>query len=429
MMKKLILIPMCLLALPVFADDSDDDYFEDMDSLFERTIDTIVEDSALNLKDKTEQLSNMVSQAFKIPIKFSGSLDAQLGFLYWPLTKGKSVYFDFDNHYAVTAFPKDYLSVTSNFKIAYNNGFKAEVYQIYFDYVPFSHLFIDGGKRGRSLTVAKIFTRDTNFLSDSAESMSGSITFSVGSFSMSAKALYHIAFIDPGAEYAEQTVQSQISQAENDAKLLNYVFNMEFIVLRTNVNLFFRKWQSSFKSANGNTDLSLFKNYFYYSGSYPASGPESPQWTWGIQLRKTIFGADCYFQGTLNFNPFREDFKRENFHGIQLVTGLYKYWDYEKAKFGFNAEYHYLFDDREGIAPKSEFGLTGGISKLADNHLALVATWTHDYERDGGAFTPGVIISNVFKGSKIQIGMNIAYQNGFDTAISGGVKLDLSISY
>ena len=420
---------MCLLALPVFADDSGDDYFEDMDSIFNKTVDTIVEDSSLNLKDKTEQLSNMVSQAFKIPIKFSGSLDAQLGFVYWPLTKGKSVYFDFENHYVVTAFPKDYLSVTTDLKIAYNNGFKAEVYQVYFDYVPFSHLFIDGGKRNRSLTTAKIFTTDTDFLIDSKESMSGSITFSVGSFSMSAKALYHIAFIDSSTEYTEQTIQSQIAQAENDAKLINYVFNMEFIIFRTNVNLFFRKWQTSFKSNNGNTDLSLFQNYFYYSGSYPTTGPESPQWTWGIQLRKTIFGADCYFQGTLNFNPFREDFERENFHGAQLLTGLYKYWDYEKVKFGFNVEYHYLFDDREGIASKSEFGITGGISKLANNHLSLAATWRHNYESDAGSVTPGIVISNVFKGSKIEIGMNIGYMKDSDTAISGGLKLNLSISY
>lgn len=428
-MKKLLLIPMCLLALPIFAEDGEDDYFEDMDSLFNKTVDKIVEDSSLNLKDKTEQLSNMVSKAFNIPIKFSGSLDAQLGFVYWPITKGKSVYFDFDNKYNVTVMPKDYLSITTGLKVAYNNGFKAEVYQAYFDYLPFQHLFIDAGKRARSLTVAKIFTANTNFLIDSQESMSGSITFSIGSFSMSAKALYHIAFIDSSSEYAEKTVQDQITQAENDAKLINYVFNMEFIIFRTNVNLFFRKWQSSFKSATGNTDLSLFNNYFYYGGSYPESGPESPQWTWGIQLRKTIFGADCYFQGTLNFNPFKEDFERENFHGTQLVAGLYKYWDYEKIKFGFNVEYHYLFDDRVGIPSKSEIGITGGVSKLANEHLAIAVTWTHDYEADGGSITPGLVISNVFKGSKINIGANIAYKEGQDTVISGGLNLGFSVSY
>ena len=425
-MKRLVAICVLLLGFSAFAADPEDDYFENMDSLFENTVDTVVEDSSLNFKDKTEKLSNFVSEAFKFPVKFSGNLDAQLGFVVWPESWTKSVYFDFDNHYVITAIPKDYLSITTDFKIAFKNAFDAEVYQIYFDYVPFSHIFIDGGKRNRSLTVAKIFSSDTDFLSDSKESITGSITFTHGSFSVTGMALYHLAFVNASSEYDEKSVESQITQAENDAQLINYLFNMDFVVFNTNINLFFRKWQNAFVSNEDKTDYKVMQRYFNYGSS---CAPEIQSWTWGIQVRKNVLGTDCYLQESVTFDPFHEEFKKSSVEGTQFVAGLYRYWEYDFAKFGFNAEYHYLFDQRNGINAKKEFGLTAAVSRLFDGHIAIAATWKHDFESKEGTVTPGIILSNVVKGAKLEVGTNFVYNKENEVTASAGIKLNISIDY
>lgn len=377
--------------------------FNDLDSLFDQAAD-ISSDQA-----KTDTASQAISQALTAlvtyPVKFSGSLDAQLGTAYFPKEGTHSGYYNFINHLYFSARPVNEVTINADIKTSFDNAFTWRVYQMYFDYTLWDRAVITAGKKVTTWGNTKIFDSEADFLSDSYKSVSALLSIPLGSASFTGAALYSLSNItatdtkDSSSYDTDDSSTIELSGSET-----SYAGQFSFLMGQTSVNLLCRK--------------------------YPASSSTKP--LFGMELKRTVFGFDIYGHGQVNIHP-GTTMKSDNVQSYRFIGGFYRKWD-AIPSLGINTEYYYNKDMNSDTVTQ-KIGATAGLSKLCNNKLALAVTWNHNLSAKTGDVTPGFIITNVFPSANLDTGVKFSYgANAADSSkpwldVSAGIKLVLSVNY
>ncbi|MGN0730021.1 hypothetical protein [Treponema sp.] len=405
-MRRILIAAFLLAALsPVFAQETDSDFFDD-DAIFFDAEDIAVEQSDASDYVASKQSIKVGNSEYFIPLKFTGHLDSNFGFYGTRNKQGteddgfkESVYFDFANYIYFMARLDKTLAVhgTTSVKFPPKKD-SINLDELYFDYLIWDCIYVTAGKKTTSWGYTRLFSGEnsyslytdkdydklteeekaeirakiesqgylyTDILSDSSDSMSGilRIPFWMGNFS--AVVLYSGTSTEPGAD--------EISMAGS----------MEFTVFHSSINFFGRKDP---KTAAGVTPLTM-----------------------GAEIKKTIFGTDLYMQGIGRISDDRSDVSKCVFTG-----GFYRLWDGHDPNFGINLEFQDSYN-RELNKNSCRLYLDMGLKRLGRRKdLKLGLQWQHiiksETEDDkSGIVNFGVIKSGTFPNAEWKTGIEVRY--------------------
>ncbi|MCR5289529.1 MAG: hypothetical protein K6E51_06020 [Treponema sp.] len=413
----------CSVVAVLHAQDSDVDLvdqvsIEDLDSLFSGAVDTVVEPE--DHTEVGEAVSKSLEGIVSFPLKFSGSFTGQLGAAYWPTDDSHSGYMNFENHLYFNARPVTELTLSADLRTTYYNRFGFELYQIYYDYIMFSHMFLSGGKKSLSWGEPHLYSSSGNILNDSVYCANIGATFPFGPISFKGVALTPIHEID--AEDTSTKDTDQQTTEDTTGSKISYAGAVEFVWHSMSLTAYYRRWPTNWQYKPSGA-------VYHYDQAF------------GAQAKQSIFDhIDVYAQGFVYTYPekYRIDKEYTDFQQTQVIAGMYGVWD--TPKFGFSLEYMYYrnYDEKfykgVDVGHEHKVAYSVGLGNLVDGHLALVCTGNHNFTLDQGCVTPGFVIKRVFPSADLQSGVQVQY-NGYDRSKEGEVatcvalKLVFSIDY
>jgi len=415
----LLYIIICCIPVKLYADDTTstdstdstaseeknaiDKDFDELDSVFSDAADVTAEQTKQHT-EASQKVSEVLTALATYPIKFSGHMEAQLGYGYKGDTEKSGAYCNFINHLYFSVRPVNEVTLNADIKTSFSNAFTWRVYQMYFDYTLWDKVFISGGKKVVSWGNTKLYS--SNIISDTYKSVTAVFSIPFGSASLTVLALYPLSSISESSnnneeqKYVDDSSDSEMTIEPKDAA---YAAQFSFIMGQTSVNLQARRYSTS-------------------SGTTPQ---------FALEAKRTIFGFDVYGHGDVHVDAART-MKYENLHEFTFIGGSYRKWDHPNL--GLNAEYKY---DRnfDSSTITQYVGATAGISDLCNNKLALAVVWNHCITSEVGYVTPGFVITNVFPSANLDTGVNIHYNEDKNDSTKPrlyptvGIKLILKIDY
>ncbi|WP_027727498.1 hypothetical protein [Treponema sp. C6A8] len=366
---------------------------DDIDSMFDDAQDVEA------VQTEAEKPSEKVNDG-TFPLKLSGHLDSEIGAAYIYChddTNKPSGYFSFNNYLYLDARPTKESLIHGVVGIAFP-GYDFGINECYFDYIIKNRLYITAGKKSTTWGYTRLFStasnatqtqqdesivkalgaENTNILYDSGKGTTVMCRIPAGTGTLTGLCLYKGTLNKPGMSD------------------LIFAASAELIVEKTSVNVFGRGGQSETDS-NDNVVGPLI----------------------GLEVKRTILGADVYGQGLCRFDSnkkFLKVFECNNFYESSFKTlvftgGFYKWWDEIDYPIGFNVEYQGVrsitntADESYSGSNTNSFAFEGGIRRLGKRHnVKLGAEWTHCIETKTGFIKPGIIVSGIFP--------NVDWKNG-----------------
>lgn len=410
--KKLIaVIASALLCFYAIAQDAADEVsdfessesiFADEDAMFDEDIQDLDEAVTADIP-QSGLITTVNTGTATIPLTFSGHLESELGLAYLKEEEltDKSGYFEFENNLFLTARADDTFGVRGKFTTSYDNNFDFIVSELYFDYLWLDHVYITAGKKSTSWGYMRLFSDDdddknhestsdtsyTNIIYDSGSGISALARIPFSVFNISGMALY------TGHE------------DKPSYKDMSFAGSLEFTVFHTSVNIFGRSFPDK-------------KSPMYNPYKLPI---------WGVEAKKTILGADIYFQEMARIRDVARarQIKKDGVDKIISSVGMYKWWDAHYPNIGFNIEYQniYLPNLTEDKYSNTIF-LDAGIKFLVNGKSVKVGSeWRHYVEDKKGYVKPGISISGLFPHAEWNTGVKIEYGENESTILSENGKV------
>lgn len=379
-------------------------------------------------EEKTEKNTITISgHNFTVPLHFSGHLESELGagYVNEDGNSGATSGVKFLNDLSFSTRIDQTFSLKGTLRTKFpekkeNKQWQIELYEMYFDYVPFSHFYITAGKKEtvwgniRLFSDTEMFEEDddalcTNILTDSRKGTSMQLRIPAGIFNFTAFALYKGNGENP---------------TQND---LSYAGSVEVIIGQTSFNFFGRKYPSATSAV-------------VLAGEDTHMDPVI-----GAEVKRTILGFDLYAQELvcLHDKELLKEFgkrlaKNDQIHNSDLngfskmafTGGTYRLWETSGPAFGFNVEFQDVYKP-ETTSHSSKVAMYAGISRLGrKRNITLGSTWKHYCQEKKGVAEPGIILSGIFPHAKWKNGVKIEYGEPFSNAkVTVGTSLLLNVNY
>ena len=395
---------------------------DDLDALFSDAEDTQEAVVTENVSAGTNY--NVQIGSIKFPIEVSGRMSTKLGAAGFIENDNPEAnfYFDFKNYIYFTTRPDKYLALKGVLKSAMpEDGADREksalyLYELYFDYLLLNRIYITGGKKKSVWGNIRLFSNFddyeddldalyTNILYDSREYISGIIRVPFGNHSLNVLAMY-----DEKIGTSPKT------------KDMSFAGSAEFILFRTSVNFFARRFPLS---------------------SSDAEGKQLP--IVGLELKRTLFGFDVYGQSMARISDddgsklkslFTSKFTDRRIVNRLISTGgIYRSWTEFTPNFGFIFEFQNIYRQsasNSGSHYVNRFAFDFGMSKLGKNrNIKLGLQWNHSISDRSGFIKTGVILSRVMPHCDWENGLEYRYNDGiasFDSykiTVSTYIKINL----
>ena len=381
--------------------------------------------------------ASTVIAGFSVPLTFSGSLTADVGFGYEydkAADEGnKNGYVDFANYLYLKSFPTQDLGIRGTIYSCFPNYKIAEFYELYLDYICLDRFYVTIGKKTTTWGYVRLFTEsdsettselnqknfgfETNILSDSRSGTSLLLRVPVWTGTVSLIAL------------APTTTKPKI----ND---ICFAGSVEMNFGKTCANLFARKYPSqdsdyvgnscsTKKDSDGNDVLDADGNKIYLNGLL-----------FGLEAKRTFFGADVYAQGMAKFADnsqvkalLKLNASRDTFGDVVCTVGAYRWWDNFDVNFGFNVEFQSEYLPLENYHDR-RIGFDGGVKRIGPKkNIKIGAEWMHSITRDSGYLKPGVVISGILPHTDWNNGLKFEYENFTLSKIIFGTYFEISLNY
>lgn len=388
------------------ADNAPQELFDsdDIDSLFEDSEDIHVEEQDAADPAGSQALTITVAD-YSVPLKFSGSLDAELGGFLTNERKTQnkdvspSLLFSLTNYLNFMARIDKTLAVRGSTSVSFppsKNIITLE--ELYFDYLIFDRIYITAGKKETAWGYTRLFSDEnaynlytdkdydslteaekeefrremekqgalfTNILSDSKSSVSGLMRIPLWTGTLSGIVLYNGASTEPKAD--------EISVAGS----------VEMTFFHTSFNIFGRK--------DPRRD----------DGVQPVIA--------GAEAKKTVFGTDLYIQGIGKLTDEKDDFSKCVFTG-----GFYRLWDGHDPNFGINVEFQ---DSYNKLLKKNSCRVyvDMGLKRLGKNKdMKIGLQWQHIIKSEtnddkSGLVKLAFIKSGLFPHADWETGIEVRY--------------------
>lgn len=413
MKKKAFLaaILCCSFLLRLF---SQEDVPEDFDVLFNTAED--VDTPVIKEEEAPKNTVTLSGDGFSVPLRLSGHLESEVA-LGYENDSGKS---------GISSGVKFKNDITASTRLDQTFAFKATMrtkfpetkqdkqwqiglHEMYFDYVPFSHLYITAGKKEtywgniRLFSNSDLFEDDddalyTNILADSNDGTSMLLRIPFGVINLSGFALYKGNGDDP--KYED----------------VSYAGCFELVIGQTSINLMGRQYPSE-NSAIVAKGLDTHHNPLV-----------------GIELKRTIFGADIYVQelGSIEDSSKVKEYNEEGFSKLVFTGGSYGFWETQGPSFGYNVEYQDVY---KPLAEKHsrKIAFYGGVYKLGKRrNIGVGVNWKHYFKEgnDEGEVEPGVVLSGIFPHAKWKNGVKIEYGDEFESVkYTIGTSILINLDY
>ena len=471
--KYFLLYILAFLSLPVFSQSQNNEaeseseeleaFDEDFDAMFDEASDT----EAVIVVDTKAPAKN---DDGTYPLRFSGRLESEFGagWQYYdeynkevynsvkntkdpvfyqtdlkpqPGKNDPNGYFTFTNYLYLNAHPTPETMVKGTFAIGFP-GYSWGVSECYFDYIIKNKVYFTAGKKSttwgypRLLTVASNATtlkvdefvavgaENTNILFDSKKGTTFMLRVPVWTGTISALALYKGTNSQPSFED------------------MIFAASVEMVIQKTSINVFGR---------GGEKDSYTFKKRKIYpkdtEGTYYVDETANLGPLFGLEVKRTILGADVYGQGLCRFDSnekFNQAFKQtihgDSFHQMVFTGGLYKWWDAKDPAVGFNIEYQmtckFQKDDISGEYLGKDtthrIAFDGGVKRLGPKHNIKVGVeLNHNITDNTGYIKPGVIISGLLPNCDWKNGIRWDYGEPYTSKgkWTVGTYFDLALNY
>ena len=393
---------------------------DEFDSLFEDSVD--VEEPVQSEEKKEKHTITIGTDNFKIPLRFSGHLEAECGLGYVNEDGSSSATggLKFKNDLNFNTRIDKTLAIKATMRTE-SGSWQFSVYEMYFDYVLLSHLYITAGKKNTSWGNIRIlndtdeFENDpealsTNLLYDSRDGTSMQLRLPLGNFCFTAFLLYK-------GENVDKVGQDEMSVAGS----------IEVVIGKTSFNFFGRKFPSA------DSEIVLKKKDKHID---PVVGAE---------VKRTILGFDLYAQqlAYLGNKAKLKEFgkaviKNEQLHNTDLEGfsklifsgGFYRIWETSGPDIGFNFEFQDVYTPAEKDHSK-KVAFQGAVSKLGKGkNIAIGTTWKHYTNGNSGEIEPGIVLSGIFPNAKWKNGAEIKYGENYDRAkITVATTLLINVDY
>ena len=399
----------CFFMASLFAQT---DVPDDFDSLFDDA-----EDLETPVVKEVEPPKNSVTlsgEGFSVPLRLSGHLESELALGYE----------NNDGSHGLSSGVKFCNDITASTRLDQTFAFKATMrtkfpetkedkqwqiglYEMYFDYVPFSHFYITAGKKEtvwgniRLFSNSDLFDEDddalfTNILADSRDGTSMQIRIPFGVVNLSGFALYKGNGDDP--EYDD----------------VSYAGLFELVFWETSISIMGRRYPAE-------------KSKVVIDGKDVHYNPLV-----GLELKRNIFGADIYAQQLASIEDM--DLVKENdwdgFSKMVFTGGTYGFWDTKGPSFGANIEYQdvYLPSTKDH---SRKIAFYGGVYRLGKKrNIGIGLNLKHYITENKGEIEPGVIFSRIFPHAKWKNGVKIEYGDKYDLSkITIGTSLLINLDY
>lgn len=390
---------------------------DDFDSMFESSQDVVVEDSSSLVQD--EKKSPLDFSSLFIPLKFYGHLDTEVGVWYNYISSDFVVPGNDNGHSFSGAF--DFLNDLS-FVARLDNTFTIhgtartefphmyfDMHELYFDYCLMDRVYISGGKKETKWGYVRLFSDadeyedvidetgvDTvlysDIVADSVDGISAIVTIPLWTGTVSAIAMYKGTPDENGNLTMINTPGS---------KDISYAASCEMILLGTSVNLFGR-----------------------YSARNLSLGNVV-----GLELKHSFAGVDVYGQGIGSLDKDNEDFSK-----YVGTFGFYTFHEYNKIKFGVNAEGQFLYmksiDDL-----RKRCAVYAGVSKAFSKCTAGTGMkWQHNFDNENplaedGKVELGFYVHGLFPHAQLKNGVEIYYRDSEIVKVRGGATINILVDY
>ena len=473
MNKKIFLLNLlACLFMPVFSQSNESEFFtedeaveafdEDFDAMFDNASDT----EAVIVVDQKAPATN---DDGTYPLRFSGRLDSEfgVGWQYYEdydknVLKSSKVnniifyneakqpqegkndpngYFTFTNYLYLNSHPTPDTMVKGTFAMGFP-GYSFGISECYFDYIVKNKVYFTAGKKSTSwgyprlLTVASNATtvkvdefvavgaENTNILFDSGKGTTFMLRIPVWTGTITGLAMY----------------QGKDSQPSFEDMI--FAASVEMVIQKTSFNVFGRGGDKESYIYKKREDNPKDSEGVYYIDDTVNLGP-----LLGLEVKRTILGADIYGQGLCRFysnEKFNQAFKQtihsDSFHQIVFTGGLYKWWDAKDPAVGFNIEYQMackFYDEKTGeysgkANTSHRIAFDGGVKRLGPNHNIKVGVeLNHNITDNTGYIKPGVIISGLLPNCDWKNGVRWDYGEPYTSKgkWTFGTYIDLSLNY
>lgn len=409
-MKKLliVLLSIVIISFNVYAEDSFDDFSDDMSSFFED-----VEDTNGPVIVEKNQASGLLGTILDT-IKLSGHLDATLGVLFQMqgLSKDNMTFlpvFDFNNYLYLTTNINNIFSfrtsVLTNLSTLQSTA-GITLNEIYFDYLLLNRIYLTAGKKSYTWGYIRLFSDATEYgtgfdargnayagnlhtdiMTNSINRISAQIRIPVWTGTITGLGLYNYNLLSAGLPSASDFA---------------FAGSIEMILGHTSVNLFGRTYASE-------------------DNSNPVVG---------VEAKRTIFGADIYGQGLMKIK-YKENSSTniDNYiYGYMLNYVTYNELQEKMTEMYNTTVSEYLYNNRfyEKIIATGGFYRTW---ETADPTIGVNFEYQYIYTPSTGVHDSRIALQFGLKniGLKDKVNLGVLFHYNFVQA-SGNVKLAFSIS-
>lgn len=370
---------------------------DEFDSLFdagdEGDIEVEQSDATAHSDEKNAQVVVAVDP-YKIPLRFTGHLDSNLGFFGTrnEATEAEgastkpSAYFDLSNYlYFMSRIDKT-IAVRGTLQAHFPPGSTnlMTLNELYMDYLMFDRIYLTAGKKGTTWGYTRLFSgedayrmySDTSYdrlseaekeaMRQTMEAQGFLFTNIVADSSNGASALLRIPFeagiVSGGTLSGMVLYHGAASEPQFDD--LIFAGSLEFTVFHQAFNFFGRK----------DPKVTL------------GTGMDFLSYTVGAETKRTVFGSDVYFQAIGKRSA------EGKLPGKYVFTGgIYKWWDEKDPGFGFNVELQDTYNKDLGVSAYRMYADVGLKRLGKSKSMKFAMQWQHTIKAQDASDKEGFV--------------------------------------
>jgi hypothetical protein len=371
---------------------------DEIDSLFNDATDVAAVETPTAATSETT-----VQNGFSFPLRVNGKFttSAGAGVTYNVEDSLRpTAYFSLENDLNFSVRPVNTFGVSGSIVTTFPS-FGISVDSLYFDYLLFKHFYFTAGKYSASWGYIRMFN-DTDYYSD-VYALASDIMWNSGNGMLAmVRVPVWTGTITTAIMYDGGATSVQGSK-------ISFAGSIEMVVFNTSINLFCRKFSKT-------------------SGYTPAAG---------IDLKRTILGADVYVQGLIRGTQSETDDSFDlNLTGIDNIVitgGMYDWWEDKDPHYGFNIEMQevYFYSSDSHLL---RLAFDGGISRLGRNHNIKIGIILRQVCMDSSntytsSVNPGISISGILPFADWKSGLVIEYGGSLAVphfTVASGLTLTLN---
>lgn len=171
------------------------------------------------------------------------------------------------------------------------------------------------------------------------------------------------------------------------------------------------KYAAAYENQLGQTNLDLYATY--------ATDKNAA----GIELKRTIGGFDFYGQAICRYE--------EEHRKAVGTAGFYRLWETDGPEFGVNAEYQFVFDRTLANPENHKIAVETGIRKLGKKKNIKIGTqWGHNFTDGTGIANVALLFGSIFPHANWTNAVSLEYGDGFSNLdVKIGSTISLTIKY